>query len=88
MYIGLFFPFIGYAISRILIGDYIEGLLTRLPGWLNKPLGLCGVCLTGQLSLWGLLPFVTWDYRGVVTYVGIISLNMIVTKILIYAEKD
>ena len=91
MFCGLLIAPIGYVFTRILMEDLLIGyarLILRLPEWLNKPLGGCGVCFTGQASVWLLLPFVRWDYLGVLTYIGIVSINMIIVKFLIYAEKD
>jgi hypothetical protein len=63
-------------------------LLHRLPEWLGKPLGLCAVCFTGQLTLWAMLPFVRWTYLGIIEYIGVIAINMIIVKFLMYVEKD
>ena len=63
-------------------------LILRLPEWLNKPLGMCGICFTGQASLWLLLPFVEWDFWGIIKYLSVVSINMIIVKFLMYAEKD
>lgn len=91
MWYGIVIAFIGYAFTRIIMEDllawYTRAIL-RLPDWLNKPLGICGVCMTGQLSFWLLLPMVEWNYIGVLTFAGIISINMTIVKFLIYAEKD
>ena len=91
MIYGLLFAFIGYAFSRILLEDvllFYSRFLHRLPEWVGKPLGLCAVCFTGQLSLWGMLPMVDFTYIGILHYLGIVSLNMILVKILIYAIKE
>jgi len=91
MVAGLYIAVITYAFTRILMEDMLLGyarFLYTLPEWLGKPLGLCAVCFTGQLSLWALLPFVVWDFPGIIAYLGTVSLNMIIVKFLIYAEKD
>jgi hypothetical protein len=89
--IGLFFAPIGYVFTRILMEDALIGynrLIANLPDWLYKPLGGCGACFTGQLTLWGLLPFFRMDYLSIILYFGIVAINIIIVKILIYAEKD
>ena len=63
-------------------------LILRLPEWLSKPLGGCSICFTGQASVWLLLPFVRWTYEGILIYLGVVSINMIIVKLLMYAEKD
>jgi hypothetical protein len=35
-----------------MIFSFYQKLINRLPHWLNKPLGGCGYCFTGQVSLW------------------------------------
>ena len=95
IYTGIFFAFIGYAFTSILMDDvlwvYKRYLLATetLPEWLKKPLGLCNVCFTGQLSFWGMLPMVEWNYTGIITWLGIVSLNMIIILILnFYVNKE
>ncbi len=88
---GIYLSFIAYVFTRILLEDVLlryTRFLHTLPQWLGKPLGLCAVCFTGQLSLWAMLPLVCWDFSGIMTYLGIVSLNMIIVKFLTYAEKD
>ena len=51
--------------------------------WLKKPLGLCGSCFTGQLSFWGMLPLLEWNYGVIVAYFGILSINIIIAYLLI-----
>lgn len=88
IYTGIFFAFIGYAFTSVLMDDvlwkYKRYLLATetLPEWLKKPLGLCNVCFTGQLSLWGMIPFVEWTYQGILTWMGIVSLNIVIVLIL------
>lgn len=91
MLAGLLIAPIGYAFSRILIPDVLNWyarLILRLPEWLNKPLGMCGVCFTGQASVWLLMAFVEVTFWGIIEYLAVISTNMIIVKFLIYAEKD
>ena len=35
-----------------MIFAWYQRLIDRLPLWLNKPLGGCGYCVTGQTALW------------------------------------
>ena len=88
---GLFFAVMGYAFSRILLEDvflFYTQWLHNLPVWLGKPMGLCAVCLTGQLSLWGMMPLSGTTFTEIITHLGIVCLNMVIVKFLIYAEKD
>jgi hypothetical protein len=86
IFYGLLFAFIGYAISEILMNDllfsYKVFLVNKVKPILARPLGLCSVCFTGQLTLWFSLPLVTWDYVGLISWFGVISINMIVVYIL------
>ena len=89
--LGLFFAPIGYVFSRVLLEDMLipyHRLIARLPDWLYKPLGGCGMCFTGQLTLWGMLPFFRTDYKSIILYFGIVAINIIIVKILIYAQED
>ena len=82
---GIFFAFIGYGFSHILLEDLLlplKRVLMTLPEWLGKPLGLCGICFTGQLSLWGMLPFLKLSYESIIMYLGIICINMIIVKLI------
>lgn len=88
---GLFFAPIGYVFARVLLEDVLISYhrwIATLPDWLYKPLGGCAMCFTGQLTLWGLIPFFRMEYLSIILYFGIISINIIIVKILIYAEKD
>jgi hypothetical protein len=86
IFYGLFFAFIGYAFSELLMNDLLYDyklfLGLKVKSWLARPLGLCSVCFTGQLTLWLSLPLVTWDYVGVISWLGVISVNMIVVYIM------
>jgi hypothetical protein len=35
-----------------MILSWLPKYLSKLPDWLNKPLGLCEYCVAGQLALW------------------------------------
>lgn len=94
--IFILYAFIGFVFTVILMDDLLIGYKRYLvsskviPEWLKKPLGLCSVCFTGQLSLWGMLPLVVWNYEGIVLWIGTVALNMIIVLILThhYAEKN
>lgn len=59
--------------------DFYMRWLHTLPLWLAKPLGLCKKCFTGQLTLWLMLPLVEWTYEGILTYLGIICINILIS---------
>lgn len=82
---GISFAFIGYVFTHILLDDLLcryKQWLMELPWYIGRPLGLCGVCFTGQITLWGVLPLVTWDYPTILMYLGVISINMIIVQII------
>jgi hypothetical protein len=85
--------FIAYAFSIIVMEDVAFGytvfLQEHIPLWLAKPLGLCPICFTGQLTLWTTIYFVNWTFMGVLAWLATISLNMIITLILMrYVKGD
>jgi len=85
--------FIAYAFSIILMEDvafrYSVFIQRKLPLWLGKPLGLCPICFTGQLTLWLSIAYVDWNYLGIIAWLATISLNMIVVLILMrYVKGD
>lgn len=84
---------IAYAFSIILMEDvafrYSLFIQRKLPLWLGKPLGLCPICFTGQLTLWSSIAYVDWNYLGIIAWLATISLNMIVVLILMrYVKGD
>lgn len=91
MWQGVLIAFIGYVFTRILMQDilswYTRAIL-RLPEWLNKPLGTCGTCFTGWLSICLLLPSVEASFEGILTFAGTVALNMTIVTLLIQYEKD
>jgi hypothetical protein len=85
--------FIAYAFSVILMDDvaysYGRFIQMNLPLWLAKPMGLCPVCFTGQLTLWLSIWFVDWSYMGIILWLATISINMIIVLILMrYVKGD
>lgn len=81
----------GVAISRIItqpgeILSFYWNLIDKLPDWLNKPLGGCSKCFTGQLAFW--LYIYLYDYNLVyhllftlsaitIAYIVDLTLNLI-----------
>jgi len=95
IYFGIFFAFISYVFTRILMNDLLFEYkrylteTTMIPEYLKNPMGLCMTCFTGQISLWGMLPLVQWSYSGILVWLGIVSLNMIIVTIIDrYVETD
>lgn len=86
----MFFP-IGYVFTQVLMEDvlcFYTRFLHRLPPMVAKPLGLCGACFTGQLSLWGTLPLLIKDlqatgqhYLYIIMYLSVVSINIILVTI-------
>ena len=63
-------------------------LLTRLPEWVAKPLGLCEYCLSGQIALW----YYILTYKlsiSIVAYVsGAILMTNIFNKLNLWLKKN
>jgi hypothetical protein len=62
-----------------MIFNFYQRLLLRLPEWAANPLGGCGICFTGQMSLWYFIftkPFNLFDL------LVFVSLSIFTTKIL------
>ena len=45
------------------IFNFYQKIIGNLPEWLNKPLGGCGVCFTGQVLFWFYLVKYFNDYN-------------------------
>jgi hypothetical protein len=43
------FSFLG---DENMIFSWYRKLIMKLPNWLNKPLGSCNLCITGQVTFW------------------------------------
>lgn len=43
------FSFLG---DEGMIFSWYQKLISKLPDWLNKPLGSCNLCITGQACFW------------------------------------
>jgi len=43
------FSFLG---DEDMIFSWYRKLIMRLPNWLNRPLGSCNLCVTGQACMW------------------------------------
>lgn len=93
IFYGLFLSVIGFVFTKVLMTDvlffYKQFLHNKVPAVIAKPLGLCSTCFTGQISLWFSLPLVTWNYVGIISFIGVVSINIIVVLILNkYVETD
>ena len=45
------FVFVAMGEPGMIFAPY-QKMINRLPEWLMKPIGGCGYCITGQVSLW------------------------------------
>ena len=45
------FIFVAMGEPGMIFARY-QRMISGLPEWLNKPLGGCGYCITGQVALW------------------------------------
>lgn len=93
IFYGLFLSVIGFVFTKVLMTDvlffYKQFLHNKVPAVIGKPFGLCSTCFTGQISLWFSLPLVTWNYVGILSFIGVVSINIIVVLILNkYVETD
>ena len=71
------FMFVSMGEPEMIFAWY-QRLIDRLPLWLNKPLGGCTYCLTGQVSLWYFLFTKPFD---IIELLFFISLNIFLIKI-------
>lgn len=75
-----------YTQPEMIFGWYYN-LIEKLPTWLAKPLGLCDLCMSGQLALWIFLAFF-WDYYPVwpiktaIVHALYISISVLTVKLL------
>lgn len=60
---------IGHVFSNILLYqdmfNWYGRLISRLPGWIYKPLGLCSMCFSGQLAFWFCVIFLDWHWMDI-----------------------
>jgi hypothetical protein len=62
-------------------------LIRKLPDWLNKPLGICEYCLSGQLALWY---YFTLGNYNLFYHIGFISVSIFtvkITNIIVYGNN-
>jgi hypothetical protein len=65
-------------------------LIMRLPDWLNKPLGSCHLCFTGQCCLWYYL-IVHFNEYNLLNHLFFISAGIFLSSIyalIYYAQND
>ena len=55
-----------------------QKFISRLPDWLNKPLGTCVYCFTGQVALWY---FVITKPFDIIELLFFVSLSIFLTSI-------
>ena len=56
------FMFVALGDPEMIFSPY-QKLISRLPKWLNKPLGGCSYCFTGQVCFWYYLIFHFREYK-------------------------
>ena len=71
------FMFVSMGEPGMIFAPY-QQLINRLPLWLNKPLGGCTYCLTGQMALWY---FVITRPFSIIELLFFISLSIFLTSI-------
>lgn len=76
------FMFCAIAQKEGSILSWYNGIISRLPDWLCKPLGGCHMCFTGQVCLWYFLFTKPFDIieLGFFISAGILS-SMIYNKL-------
>lgn len=75
-----------YTQPDMIFGWYYR-ILEKLPTWLAKPIGLCDICLSGQLALWILLAFfydyyMQWPLQTAIVHCLYISISVLTVKLL------
>lgn len=60
-----------------------QRLINKLPWYLNKPMGSCFYCLTGEVSLWYYVFKIRIDitFEGILTFLAFISFSIFLTRI-------
>ena len=71
------FMFIMLGEPGMIFASY-QRFIDRLPEWLNKPLGGCVYCFTGQVSLWY---FVITEPFNIIELLFFVSLSIFLTSI-------
>lgn len=63
-----------------MIFGFYRKLIMRLPDWLNKPLGSCNLCITGQACLWYYL-ITRFNNYNLIDHLFFISLGIFLSSI-------
>lgn len=71
------FMFVALGEPDMIFSPY-QKLISKLPDWLNKPLGSCCYCFCGQASLWYFIITKPFD---IIELLFFISLSIFLTKI-------
>lgn len=75
--IASMFSFLG---EPDMIFGFYRKLIMRLPDWLNKPLGSCNLCITGQACLWYYL-ITRFNNYNLIDHLFFISLGIFLSSI-------
>jgi len=66
-----------------MIFSWYRKLIMRLPDWLNKPLGSCHLCISGQACFWYYL-IVHFNTYNLVNHLFFTSLGIFLSSIYAY----
>jgi hypothetical protein len=78
------FMFVALGEPTFIFAPY-RRLIMKLPDWLNKPLGSCYYCFTGQLSLWYFIFTKPFDIKELLFFVSAcIFMTEVYSKIWYY----
>ena len=75
--IASIFSFLG---EPDMIFAWYRKLIMQLPDWLNKPLGSCNLCITGQACLWYYL-ITRFNNYNLIDHLFFISLGIFLSSI-------
>ena len=62
-------------------------LINNLPDWLNKPLGGCGYCMTGQAALWFFIFTKPFDLFNLLFFISLSIFFISIYEIIWYYER-
>ncbi|MEN6568979.1 MAG: hypothetical protein ABFC18_03100 [Rikenellaceae bacterium] len=63
-----------------MIFSWYRKMIMRLPDWINKPLGSCHLCLSGQVGLWYYL-VIHFNSYNIIEHLFFISASIFLSSI-------
>ena len=80
LYISVFaVVFCEMLITEGSIFAFYSKLISRLPDWISKPLGLCPRCFAGQIALWG---YIALPGYKILDHIVFVVVTIFITEVL------